>query len=253
MITLKNVRKTFPHNDVEHVVLENIQFHVRKGELVTLLGESGCGKSTLLNIIGGFLQPTVGDVFINRRKVTKPTRECVMLFQHNNLLPWRNVLDNVQLGLSGSKKATEQKASHAISFVGLKGYERSFPNELSGGMQQRVAIARALAMEPSVILMDEPFAALDTFNRYHLQDELVRLKRHEEATIVLVTHDIDEAVYLSDRIIVLSANPGKVYEEIAIDLPDDRDRSSEQFYLYRKKILQLFEWSHEKKNLEYYI
>lgn len=253
MISLKNIRKTFQRNGKEHVVLENIQFDVKKGELVTLLGESGCGKSTLLNIIGGFLQPTDGNVFINETKVTKPTRECVMLFQHNNLLPWRNVLDNVQLGLTGPKKATEQKAYHVISFVGLKGYERNFPNELSGGMQQRVAIARALAMEPSVILMDEPFAALDTFNRYHLQDELVRLKRHEEATIVLVTHDIDEAVYLSDRIIILSANPGKVYEEIAIDLPDDRDRSSEQFYLYRKKILQLFEWSHEKKNLEYYI
>lgn len=251
MISLKNIRKTFQRNGKEHVVLENIQFDVKKGELVTILGESGCGKSTLLNIIGGFLQATDGEVFIHDEKVTKPTRDCVMLFQKDNLLPWRNVMDNVKLGLTGSKKETEKKAVQALSFVGLKGYERSFPNELSGGMQQRVAIARALAMKPSVILMDEPFAALDTFNRYHLQDELLRLKRHEEATIVLVTHDIDEAVYLSDRIIILSANPGEIYDEMVIDLEEKRDRSSEQFHYYRKKILKLFKWSHEKKSLEY--
>lgn len=253
MIRVEQVRKSFPQGKEEKTVLQNITFHIEKGELVTLLGESGCGKSTLLQMIGGFLQPNNGGVFIDNATVTKPVRKCVTVFQDGNLLPWRNVIDNVMLGLTGSKAENRKKAEEVLRFVGLEEHFDSFPHELSGGMKQRVAIARAFAMEPAVILMDEPFAALDTFNRYHLQDELLRLQAQKEVSILLVTHDIDEAIYLSDRIIILSANPGRIYETVSIPMMKPRDRSSEEFNHFRKQILRTFKLSSEERKLEFYI
>lgn len=253
MIEVKHVHKTFSQWNTEQHVLNDLSFELKKGEVVTLLGESGCGKSTLLHIVGGFLQADEGEVFVAEKRVKKPSRTCVTLFQQHNLLPWRNVLDNVLLGLTGTKLENKEKALAVLQFVGLEGHLERFPHELSGGMQQRVAIARAFAMEPSVILMDEPFAALDTFNRYHLQDELVRLQAQKDVSILLVTHDIDEAIYVSDRIIVLSANPGEIYDIVDISLAKPRDRSSEQFNFYRKKILRTFKLSSETKKLEFYI
>lgn len=253
MIEVKHVHKTFSQGNREQHVLNDLSFELKKGEVVTLLGESGCGKSTLLHIVGGFLQADEGEVFVAEKRVKKPSRTCVTLFQQHNLLPWRNVLDNVLLGLTGTKLENKEKALAVLQFVGLEGHLERFPHELSGGMQQRVAIARAFAMEPSVILMDEPFAALDTFNRYHLQDELVRLQAQKDVSILLVTHDIDEAIYVSDRIIVLSANPGEIYDIVDISLAKPRDRSSEQFNFYRKKILRTFKLSSETKKLEFYI
>ena len=176
MIRVEGVGKVFSDGNESKTVLKDITFHIKKGELVTLLGESGCGKSTLLEMIGGFMKPTSGEIYIGGMRVTRPIRTCVTLFQDGNLLPWLNVLDNVMLGLSGTKAEKREKAETVLSFVGLEGHLRRFPHELSGGMKQRAAIARAFAMEPDVILMDEPFAALDTFNRYHLQDELLRLQ-----------------------------------------------------------------------------
>ncbi len=226
---------------------------VKTGEVVTLLGESGCGKSTLLNMIGGFVSPDKGEILIDNQKVSKPQRNCIILFQQHNLLPWKNVLDNVELGLQGDQKKQQKLAEEALSFVGLGDYLQSYPHELSGGMQQRVAIARAFAMKPEVILMDEPFAALDTFNRYYLQDELVRLQKQEELSILLVTHDIDEAVYLSDRIYIMSANPGEIFEEIHIDLPKPRNRSHQNFHYYRSLLMEQFKLSGIEKKPEYYI
>ncbi|NLI68859.1 MAG: ABC transporter ATP-binding protein, partial [Bacilli bacterium] len=234
MIRVEGVGKVFSDGNESKTVLKDITFHIKKGELVTLLGESGCGKSTLLEMIGGFMKPTSGEIYIGGMRVTRPIRTCVTLFQDGNLLPWLNVLDNVMLGLSGTKAEKREKAETVLSFVGLEGHLRRFPHELSGGMKQRAAIARAFAMEPDVILMDEPFAALDTFNRYHLQDELLRLQAQKETSILLVTHDIDEAIYLSDKIIILSANPGRIYDIVDIKLTKPRDRSSEYFHQYRK-------------------
>src|SRR5690625_205565 len=253
IIQVENAYKSFEQKERTQQVLKNISIDVKEGEVVTLLGESGCGKSTLLNMVGGFVFPDKGEVLIDDANVSKPQRNCIILFQKHNLLPWKNVLDNVELGLQGDKKKQQQLAEEALSFVGLGEYLQSYPHELSGGMQQRVAIARAFALEPSVILMDEPFAALDTFNRYHLQDELVRLQAQKEVSILLVTHDIDEAIYVSDRIIVMSANPGEIYETVDISLSKPRDRSSEKFNFYRKKILQTFKLSSEVGKLEFYI
>lgn len=253
MIEVKHVHKSFSQGNAQQQVLNDLSFGLKKGEVVTLLGESGCGKSTLLHIVGGFLQADEGEVFIAGERVKKPSRSCITLFQQHNLLPWRSVLDNVLLGLTGTKAENKEKALSVLQFVGLGQYVDRYPHELSGGMQQRVAIARAFALEPSVILMDEPFAALDTFNRYHLQDELVRLQAQKDVSILLVTHDIDEAIYVSDRIIVLSANPGEIYDIVDISLSKPRDRSSEQFNFYRKKILQTFKLSSEVEKLEFYI
>lgn len=253
MITVEQVSKSFPDGKKRKLVLDDISFHIKKGEVVSLLGESGCGKSTLLQIVGGFLQSDTGRVLLGETIVTEPSRDCMMLFQQYNLLPWLNVLDNVLFGLTGEKEEKREKALDVLRFVGLEDDITRYPKELSGGMQQRVAIARAFALEPLVILMDEPFAALDTFNRYHLQDELVRLQAQDDTSMLLVTHDIDEAIYVSDRIIVLTANPGEIYETIDITLPKPRDRSSELFSYYRKKILQTFQFSRKQRHLEFYI
>lgn len=253
MITVQGVTKSFPKGRGRQEVLDDISFQVNKGEVVTLLGESGCGKSTLLHIVGGFLQADQGDVLLEGKMVKGPNRQCFTLFQQNNLLPWRNVLDNVLLGLTGPKEKSLEMALEVLRFVGLERELDRYPKELSGGMQQRVAIARAFALKPDIILMDEPFAALDTFNRYHLQDELIRLQAQEGTSILLVTHDIDEAIYLSDRIIILSANPGKIYETIHISLEKPRDRSRDEFVYFRKKILQSFQFTTDERNLEFYI
>lgn len=253
MIQLTNVHKSFSRNRDTQQVLRDISFHVNKGEVVTLLGESGSGKSTLLNMVGGFTFPDEGEVLLNNKTVTKPERNCLILFQQQNLLPWRTVVDNVVLGLTGDKNTVLDKAKQALDFVGLNDHLHSYPHELSGGMQQRVAIARSFAMKPDVILMDEPFAALDTFNRYHLQDELIRLQQQDHLSILLVTHDIDEAVYVSDRIYIMSSSPGEIYKSIHIDLPKPRDRSHSDFYHYRNTIFDLFQLSSEEKNPEYYI
>lgn len=252
IINLSSVYKSFRQNGVEHKVVKDISFAVDAGEIVTLLGESGCGKSTLLNIVGGFLKPDQGEVLLDGKSIDKPSRNCITLFQQHNLLPWRNVLDNVMLGLEDDKKKNYEKALTALKLVGLSNYVASYPSELSGGMQQRVAIARAFAIEPNIILMDEPFAALDTFNKYNLQDELIRLQQQENVSILLVTHDIDEAVYLSDRILIMSSNPGEIFKTISINLSKPRNRVDSDFHYYRSKILETFKLS-SKQKLEYYI
>lgn len=253
VINLVHVNKSFMDHNRPHAVLQDLSFDVHEGEFVTLLGESGCGKSTILNLVGGFMHPDSGDVYVNGSKVTKPERTCLTLFQHHNLLPWRTVLDNVLLGFESIDAQINERATEALALVGLKDFANHFPKELSGGMQQRVAIARAFTMNPSVILMDEPFAALDTFNRYHLQDELLKLQAENSLTTLLVTHDIDEAIYLSDRILIMSANPGTIYEEIRIDLSKPRSRTQDDFYYYRNKILHTFELSRKQTTPEYFI
>lgn len=256
MITVSSVHKAFYNRGVATHILDNVSFDVKKGEIVTILGKSGCGKSTLLNMVGGFETVDQGKILLEGEEVKRPTRKCVMLFQQRNLLPWRSVFKNVELGLEGERLSASEKRERilsALKLVGLEQHIEQFPHELSGGMQQRVSIARAFAMQPDVILMDEPFAALDTFNRYHLQDELVRIQTQEKTTILLVTHDIDEAVYLSDRILIMSSHPGKIFKEMKINQTKPRDRTQGDFHYYRKKILEEFELSGSKSILEYSI
>lgn len=256
IIEISNVNKSFGNQQKKTSALEDISLEIHEGEIIAILGESGCGKSTLLNIIGGFEEVDKGDVIFDGVRVAGPNRKCVMLFQDYGLLPWRTVLKNVELGLEGLKLSSSErreKALHYLQLVGLANKENLFPAELSGGMKQRVGIARALALQPELILLDEPFAALDTFNRYHLQNELLRIQSQEKTTMILVTHDIDEAIYLSDRIFIMEANPGRIFKELKIDLAKPRDRSHSEFQYYRKIIFDVFHLSRREIPIEFNI
>jgi NitT/TauT family transport system ATP-binding protein len=209
----------------------SISCHVQPGEFVSFVGPSGCGKTTLLMTIAGLLAPSAGRVLVNSKEISSPPPDLVLLFQEYNksLFAWRSVLGNVRFGLEarGDRSSNaSSKARSLIDLVGLKGFENHFPWELSGGMQQRVAIARALAYEPKVLLMDEPFGSLDALTRLELEDAVLRLWAELKTTIVFITHDIEEAIYLSDRILVLSRRPSEIIEEMAIDFPRPRDQVS---------------------------
>ncbi|QMV43567.1 ABC transporter ATP-binding protein [Cohnella cholangitidis] len=238
--------KFFTHEGKSEQVLEDITFAIGEGEIVSVLGQSGCGKSTLLNVLGGFESAGTGTVTVGGNPVKRPSRKCVMLFQDYGLLPWRSVSGNVELGLEPLRLPPKEQRERALTYIRLVGLEdksSSFPHQLSGGMRQRVALARALAMQPELLLMDEPFAALDTFTRYALQDELLRIQAQERVTIVLVTHDIDEAVYLSDRVFIMNSSPGRLNKEIRIDAAKPRDRGYGDFQHYRKMILEEFRYT----------
>lgn len=222
MIKINNVTKRFG----DLVVLKDLDLHIKEGEFVVLLGASGCGKSTLLNLIAGFEQPSEGTVMVNDRLITDVDPGSGMVFQQYALFPWQTVMQNVAFGLKlkGVPKAVrEERAQHYINMVGLAGFENSYPKELSGGMRQRVAIARVLANDTDVILLDEPFAALDAMTRQVLQEQLVKIYEANHKTIVFITHSIDEALLLSTRMIVLGAKPGRIVKDIENDLPHPRN------------------------------
>ena len=223
-------------------VLDGVDLSIRKGEFITLVGPSGSGKSVLLDIIGGLTQATGGDVQLDGRRITRPDPKTGYVFQQYALFPWRTALANIEYALEvrGVAKAERTAtARHLLSLFGLAGFEDRFPNQLSGGMQQRVAIARALASNPEVLLMDEPFAALDQQTRELLQGELLRIWGKIKTTVIFVTHSIDEAIFLADRVVVMTARPGAVKEIIDIDLPRPRDgdiRASAEFNAYRARV-----------------
>jgi len=222
MISIQGISKHFG----EFQALQSVDIQIEKGEFVVLLGASGCGKSTLLNLIAGFEQPTAGRIDVNGRQVVNVDPHCGMVFQQYALFPWLTVEENVAFGLKmkGIAKAERLDTAHRyIEMVGLKGFERKFPGALSGGMRQRVSIARVLANDPDVILLDEPFAALDAMTRQVLQDELLQIYEKSRKTIVFITHSIDEALLLSSRMLIMSARPGRVVTDIQNDLPMPRN------------------------------
>ncbi len=229
------------------LALSEVSFKVERGEFVTIVGPSGCGKSTLLMLIAALLKPTSGALSLNDRPISQPGSDRALVFQDFALLPWRTVLANVELGLElkGVPKDKRREAARRyVQMVGLRAFENSFPHQLSGGMRQRVGIARALSVEPEVLLMDEPFGALDAQIRQVMASELLRIWERDRKTILFVTHDIDEAVYLADRIIVMSASPGRIVKEIKVDFPRPRElaiRNTPEFTLYRKQIWDLLE------------
>ena len=254
-LDVENVTISFQEKNKEHKILENVSLHVDKGEFICLLGPSGCGKSTLLNAMAGFLKPAEGNITIEGQKVEKPSMKYVTIFQNYGLLPWRTVQKNVELGLETKKlgkKEKKQIADHYLKMVGLQDAARRRPAQLSGGMQQRVAIARALAVEPEVLFMDEPFGALDAITRMKLQKDILRITRETGKTVVFVTHDIEEAVFLADRIVIMSANPGTIKSILPVQLPAHRDRTSDDFLLMRDKVYEIFHMK-EEKNIEYYL
>ena len=205
--------------------LQPIDFEVRENDFVTILGPSGCGKSTLLRIVAGLGHPTSGQVLLNGQKVTGPGADRGMVFQSYTLFPWLDVAQNIRFGLrERGMPETQQKerADYFIAKVGLRGFEKHFPKQLSGGMQQRTAIARALANDPKILLMDEPFGALDNQTRVLMQELLLGIWEAERKTVLFVTHDIDEAIFMANRVAVFSARPGRIKAEIAVDLPHPR-------------------------------
>ena len=229
MLEVRRLSKIFfEQNDPRKpglVALYDISLAIRKNEFVSLLGPSGCGKTTLIRIIAGLLAADRGDVLVNQQCVTAPGRDRCMVFQQFGLLPWRTVLSNVEFGLEIEGMARDERRAVAdkyLELVGLKGFENYYPHQISGGMQQRVGIARALSKKPEILLMDEPFGAVDAQTREQLQEELLKIWAQTETTVVFVTHSIDEAIYLSDRVVVMQARPGRIKEEVQIDLPRPR-------------------------------
>lgn len=242
-IVVKNATKTFLQRGKEFTAFENVNLEIEKGEFICLLGPSGCGKSTLLNAIAGFDPVNHGSIKIDGAEVKAPSVRNVTIFQNYGLLPWRTVRKNVELGLEPKgvpKKERREIAKKYIEMVGLTEFGKSYPRQLSGGMQQRVAIARALAVDPDILFMDEPFGALDAITRMKLQDDILNICRNEKKTIIFVTHDIEEAVFLADKIVVMTPNPGKIKSVVTVPLHHYRDRTGGDFLNIRNKIFELF-------------
>jgi nitrate/nitrite transport system ATP-binding protein len=255
-LRIEDVGMTFETKKGSFVALERIELTVQKGEFVSLIGHSGCGKSTLLNLVAGLLRPTEGGILLSEREIAGPGPDRGVVFQNHSLLPWLTCFDNVYLAVERvfpEKKAQLKERTHkALAMVGLTAAESKFPHEISGGMKQRVGIARALAIEPKVLLLDEPFGALDALTRANLQDELKRIVESTGATVLMVTHDVDEAVLLSDRIVMMTNGPAaRIGGIVEVDLPRPRERlelaGSRRYmelrttvmdFLYRKQLKQ---------------
>jgi NitT/TauT family transport system ATP-binding protein len=245
VLEVRDLAKVFSRQGKSVVALENFGLTVHAGEFVAIVGPSGCGKSTFLHMVGGFEPSDGGTIMLNGRQVTEPGPDRGMLFQEYALYPWLTVLGNILWPLEILKIPKPERlkiADRFISMVGLNQFENHYPNELSGGMKQRVALARLLALDPRILLMDEPFGALDAQNRELLQEELQQIWDKSRKTVLFVTHDIDEAIYLADRVIVFTARPGRIKADIAIDLQRPRDieiKKTQAYGEYRNRIWDL--------------
>ncbi|MGN0153672.1 MAG: ABC transporter ATP-binding protein [Lachnospiraceae bacterium] len=254
IINVEHLNKQFLVDKQPIDVLKDINLQVKKGEFITIVGHSGCGKSTLLKIMCGLVDYEDGIVERNGHAVVGPGPKCGMVFQDHRLLPWLKIKDNVGFGLKDlSKEEREKKVQEHLELVGLKDFANSYPTQLSGGMSQRAAIARGLANNPTILLLDEPFGALDALTRIQMQKEILRIQEEQGTTMVMVTHDIDEAIYLGDRIVVMSARPGEIKEIIETDPIESKKRSSPVFARYKKKIYDYFFEDSEEYEAEYVI
>lgn len=255
-LQINHIEKHFPMQNKTGFleVLKDINFTVNKGDFICIAGGSGCGKSTLLRLIAGLETPDNGSVLLHGTPVQKPSVNIGFIFQENRLLPWLNVEKNVMFGISGNYSKQEKKtlAEQYLELVGLQEYRTLLPQQLSGGMKQRVNIARTLVNKPEILLLDEPFSALDAFTRMKLQEELIHIWQKNHTTMLLVTHDIDEAVYLGNQVIVMSAKPGVIKNVHNIQLPRPRIRTDENFLYYRNQIYQDF-FGKEEKEEDYVI
>jgi len=246
LLSIKELKKIYKTREGELEALGSVTFDIYPEEFVSIVGPSGCGKTTLLKIIAGLLPKTGGEIFVDKNQFD-PSRQVGFVFQKSLLLPWRKVIDNVLLPieiLKLDKKAYREQALALLELVGLSGFENNYPNELSGGMQQRVAIARALIHDPKLVLMDEPFGALDALTRDRMNLELLRIWSESHKTILFITHGIQEAIFLSDRVIVLSARPSRMINALEIDLPRPRTmevRTSPEFGAYTLEVYRCLE------------
>ena len=238
-LSLRGVNMVFRRDGNEVNVLENIALDAREGEFVCILGPSGCGKSTLLNIVVGFIKATSGQVLIDDEPVAGPDPRRIFVFQERGVFPWLTVEGNIDFGLHKLDKAERQRRiRHYIKLVGLEGFEKAYPQELSGGMKQRLEVARALAVNPDMLFLDEPFGALDSITRLTMRGELLRIWEAEKKTILFVTHDIEESVQLADRVVVMSARPATIRRHVVIDIPHPRDISSPRYLELRDSIFE---------------
>ncbi len=250
IINVEHLHKQFLVDKKPMDVLSDINLSIKRGEFITIVGHSGCGKSTLLKIMCGLVDYEDGIVERNGHAVVGPGPKCGMVFQDHRLLPWLKIKDNVGFGLSAlPKKEREESVRKHLEMVGLKGFENSYPAQLSGGMSQRAAIARGLANNPTILLLDEPFGALDALTRIQMQKEILRIQKEQSTTMVMVTHDIDEAIVLGNRIVVMSARPGKIMDIIKVS-EAGRERNSEEFGRYKKKIYDYL-FSEENNEMTY--
>jgi ABC-type nitrate/sulfonate/bicarbonate transport system ATPase subunit len=242
----EGIDMVFTRDGTSVPVLENVKLEVHEGEFVCLLGPSGCGKSTLLNVIAGFLSPTHGQVLIDGEAVRGPDPRRIFVFQERGVFPWLTVEGNIGFGLFKlSKKERAERIAHYVTLVGLQGFEKAYPQELSGGMKQRLEVARALAVNPDMLFLDEPFGALDSITRLIMRRELLRIWEAERKTIIFVTHDIEEAVQLSDRVVVMSARPAKIQRVVEIDIAHPRDISSSRYLALRDGIFEQIGLAHK--------
>ncbi len=242
LINIDHVSKTFGSKQKTVEALKDINIQIEQGSFVCIIGGSGCGKSTLLNILAGFESPSQGAITIGGQPVSKPSAKHQMIFQSYGLLPWRTVLSNIAFAIENTQKELNHKerlakALRFLNLVGLADFADSYPHQLSGGMKQRVAVARALAAEPDVVFMDEPFGALDAITKMKLQDEIHRICSSEKRTVIMITHDIDEAVYLADRILVMRPAPGRIYKDLNVPLAHPRLRTHPDFVSLRSQLL----------------
>ena len=240
-LKLENVSKSFAkveNDDVTHA-LSAVSASMESGEFISMVGPSGCGKSTILRLVAGLIHPTTGSVTVNGVEIEGPGPDRGMVFQKPTLFPWLTVEKNIafSLKMQGKLKGNEDKVEHMIKVIGLEDFRDDYPAQLSGGMAQRVALVRSLINEPGILLLDEPLGALDAFTRMNMQDEILKIWRERQQLAVMVTHDVDEAIYMGTRVLVMDANPGRIIADITIDLPFPRDRSSAAFVAYRNDIL----------------
>lgn len=250
-LELKNVSKSFPRTDIDGitVALDNVSLTVHDGEFVSFVGPSGCGKSTILRLIAGLIPPTHGELILNGKIIDKPAPNRGMVFQQPTLFPWLTVKQNAAFSpkILKTYKQKEEKLKTLIQTVGLTEFADSYPHQLSGGMAQRVALVRTMINEPEVFLLDEPLGALDAFTRMNMQDELLTMWRDSGHIMILVTHDVDEAIYMSTRIIVMAPRPGRIRADIPIELEYPRNRTGEAFIKYRNQIMDMLDFGKIEK------
>lgn len=240
-IEVKNVDRTYIDANGNLVeALRNINLSIRAGEFISFIGSSGCGKTTLMRLIAGLDKPQSGELFLDDKKIESTNFERGHVFQQANLFPWETIEDNIAAGLKARKIYREHKSEvgEYIKLTGLQGFEKSYPHQVSGGMAQRASLARALINNPKVLLLDEPLGALDAFTRMDLQDKLIELWQKRGTTMVLVTHDVDEAIYLSDRIVIMTPRPGKIEDVVEVKINRPRNRNESEFIEIRKQILE---------------
>lgn len=246
VLKLDNVSKSFAKVEKDEIThaLSSISLEMKSGEFISLVGTSGCGKSTILRLIAGLITPTVGTLSVNDKEITGPAPDRGMVFQRPTLFPWLTVEKNIgfSLKMQNKLKGNEQRVDHMLDLIGLKNFKDDYPGQLSGGMAQRVALVRTLINEPPILLLDEPLGALDAFTRMNMQDEILSAWKGRNQLAVMVTHDVDEAIYMGTRVIVMEPSPGRIKADIPIQLDYPRNRSSAQFIEYRNQILEMLNY-----------